>query len=97
MILAANYRTRQGEIDFVARDGDEIVFTEVRSKTGTSFGTPAESVTPAKIRHLIAAANDYIQHNDLHDCECRFDVVEVVRDDSGRMVVKDIIRNAFTA
>lgn len=94
-IVASNYRCRSGEIDFIASEADSLVFIEVRCKRTNDFGTPAESITPAKIRKLAAAAEHYLLEHGSTDVICRFDVVEVVSVD-GKLVVKDIIRDAFT-
>jgi len=53
-IVERNYRTKGGEIDIVARKGDVLVFVEVRSREVPGFGTPEESVTPAKRRRIVA-------------------------------------------
>lgn len=59
-IVERNFRTRGGEIDIVARKGDVLVFVEVRSRGESDFGTPEESVTPAKRRRIVAAARRYL-------------------------------------
>lgn len=74
-IITRNYRTPQGEIDLIARDGDTLVFVEVKSRRQ---GTPAEAVTPEKQRRLTLAALHFMKRHDLLDCPCRFDVVAVV-------------------
>ena len=51
-IVERNWRVREGEVDVIARRGDLLVFAEVKSRTGTAFGAPEESVTPAKARPL---------------------------------------------
>jgi putative endonuclease len=76
-ILARRYRTRHGEIDIIARDGDTIVFVEVKLKTTGEFGGAAESVTPWKQRRVVAMAVDYLARNRLTDRPCRFDVVAI--------------------
>jgi len=76
-ILARRYRTRHGEIDIVARDGDTIVFVEVKLKTSGEFGSAAESVTPWKQKRVVAMAVDYLARNRLSDHPCRFDVVAI--------------------
>ena len=76
-ILARRYRTRHGEIDIVARDGDTIVFVEVRVRTTGEFGSAAESVTPWKQRRVAAMAADYLARNHLTSRPCRFDVVAI--------------------
>ena len=57
-ILEANYRTREGEIDLVAEQDEAVVFVEVRTLAATGLGTPAESITPSKQAHLVAAAQN---------------------------------------
>ncbi len=95
-IVASNYRCRSGEIDLIANEGDSLVFVEVRCKRTSEYGTPAESITPAKIRKLVTTAEHYLTEHGSTDVICRFDVVEVVAVD-GKLVVKDVIRDAFTA
>ena len=96
-IAARRYRTRFGEIDIVARDGDTIVFVEVRRKTGDGCGTAAESVTPDKQRRVVRMAVDYLARNDLYDrCAVRFDVVAIDDQPSGVPRVT-VIKDAFTA
>ena len=73
-IVARNYRTRLGEIDLVARDGDVLVFVEVRMRRSGSFGGALESITPAKQRRIRAAAQQYLQRLG-REPRCRFDVV----------------------
>ena len=73
-ILARNFRTRFGEIDLVAQDGDTVVFVEVRSRSSAAFGTPQETVTAAKRRRIIRTAMAYAQSRCL-DASLRFDVV----------------------
>ena len=94
--MTSNYRCRQGEIDLIARHGDSLVFVEVRCKRTDDYGTPAESITPAKQRKIVLTAQHYLYTNGLGDINCRFDVVEVVPED-GRLRVRDVIQNAFTA
>jgi putative endonuclease len=72
------------------------VFVEVRCRRSNAYGTPAESITPAKQQKLIATAQQYLYQYNLGDCECRFDAVEVTVVD-GKLCVSNIIRNAFSA
>lgn len=77
LIQETNYRCPEGEIDIVARKGDCLVFVEVRAKTSNEFGSPEESITTAKMRHLVAVAAHYCQtHNDLPPCR-RIDVIAI--------------------
>jgi putative endonuclease len=77
-IVARRYRTAHGEIDIIARDGETMVFVEVRRKSTDEFGTAAESVTPAKQRRVIRMAIAYLALQGLYDrCAVRFDVVAI--------------------
>lgn len=73
-IVARNYRCRFGEIDLVAEAGAALVFVEVRARKSGDFGGPAESITAAKRRRLVAAARHYLAAG-RRDRPSRFDVV----------------------
>jgi putative endonuclease len=74
--LARNWRCRHGELDLVMRDGDSLIFVEVRYRTGGGFGDGVASIHPGKQRRLIAAASLFLQsHPALARLPCRFDVV----------------------
>lgn len=73
-IVERNFRAKVGELDIVAKDGDTIVFVEVRRRSSVSFGLPQETVVFAKRRKLIRAAQVYAQARGL-DCPMRFDVI----------------------
>ena len=88
-ILARNHRCRGGEIDLVCRDGATLVFVEVRLRTSRAFGGAAASITPAKQRRIVLAANHYLAGKPLP--VCRFDAVLL----DGTHI--DWIRNAFDA
>ena len=94
-ILARRYRTRYGEIDIVARDGDTLVFVEVRRRSETGCGSAAESVTPAKQRRVVRMAVEYLARLNLYDrCAVRFDVVAIDDGPAGEPSI-DVIRDAF--
>jgi putative endonuclease len=76
-IIERRYRTRHGEIDVVAREGDTVVFVEVRMKSSPACGLAAESVTPSKQRRVVRMAIDYIARHGLHERPVRFDVVAI--------------------
>ncbi len=76
VLLDANVRYVDGELDLVMRDGDTLVFVEVRYRASDDFGGAAASVTPAKQRRLVRAATRYLApHPSLAALPCRFDVV----------------------
>jgi putative endonuclease len=76
-ILACRYRTRRGEIDIIAQDGETTVFIEVKARVSERYGTAAEAVGRAKQRRLARMAFDYVTRNKLVDRPCRFDVVAI--------------------
>lgn len=95
-IIARNVRFRFGELDMVATEQDCIVFVEVKTRTGTGYGTAAEAVTPAKQRQLIKLATVYLAGAGGDGRQCRFDVVTVAPQGDGGWRC-DLIRNAFSA
>ena len=94
-ILARRYRTRHGEIDIVARDGETVVFVEVKAKETAEFGAAAEAVTVHKQRRVISMAVDFLARNRLTSHPCRFDVVAI--DGVGDEAVLTYYRGAFAA
>jgi putative endonuclease len=74
--VESNYRTRFGELDLVMRDGDTLVFVEVRYRRHANFGGGAASVGSAKREKLVRAAQGFLQaHPQFASMPCRFDVV----------------------
>lgn len=93
--LMRNFRCRPGEIDLVMREGDILVFVEVRFRRDCGFGTALESVTAGKQRRLLRAAAVYLQqHGDT--LPCRFDVVGISPGPDGHPVY-EWVRDAFRA
>lgn len=76
-ILERNYRIRGGEIDIVAKDGDCLVFVEVKTRYSHDFGLPTESMTPWKIKALLKTARFYVQKINWGEREYRLDFVGV--------------------
>jgi putative endonuclease len=77
-VLERNWRCPLGELDLVVRrDDDVIVFCEVKTRTGSSFGGGYESVTWSKRRKLRRLAEAFVLERGLHDARIRFDVASV--------------------
>lgn len=74
-ILERNFTAKLGELDLIARDGETLVFVEVRQRSSLGFGSAAETLGRAKLRRLVRAAQLYAQARGLEDSEMRFDVV----------------------
>ena len=95
-IVEKNYRTKGGEIDIIARKGDVLVFVEVRSREDAGFGTPEESITPAKRRRIVVTARDYLSKVPSSSWrEARFDVIAI--EGSGEAAVLRHFPAAFDA
>ena len=93
-ILETNFRCPEGEIDIVAKHKDFLVFIEVRTKTSLEFGSPEESITPAKKERMRAAAFHYRQtHNNL-PLLWRIDVVAIELSRKGELSRIELIENA---
>lgn len=73
-LVEANYRCKCGEIDLILRDGEHLVFVEVRQRGAASHGGAAASITPAKIRRVVGAAQTYLLQFPRMP-PCRIDVV----------------------
>ena len=76
--LTANFRTPRGEIDLVFRDGDCLVFVEVKTRSSEDWGRPAAAVDRERRRRLSRAALDYLKLLNNPQVKMRFDVVEVL-------------------
>jgi putative endonuclease len=88
LVVTRNWRTRLGEIDIVARDGDVLVFVEVKARSTPGFGGAEGAVGPAKQRRIIAAAKAFLDATRC-DLASRFDVVAIEGGDVR------IVRDAF--
>lgn len=74
-VVARNYRCRGGEIDLVCREGKTLVFVEVRLRRNPGFGGAAASITPAKQRRIVLAAQHYLTTHGSSNCDCRIDCI----------------------
>jgi putative endonuclease len=92
-ILQRNLRTPVGEIDIIALHRKILVFVEVKTRSGSGYGSPQEAVGPAKQRQILRAASWYLNENPLPNLQPRFDVV-AVRVGSDKPQIEHIV-NAF--
>lgn len=77
-ILATNFTCKIGEIDIIAKQKKTIVFVEVKTKSNLDFGYPREMVNITKQNKIRRVAEYYLLKTNQTDCECRFDVIEVL-------------------
>lgn len=94
-LLARNWRCTIGEIDLVAQLGDQVVFVEVRTRTGGSW-RPEESIGPVKAQRLRALAYTYLEANGLPaESPWRIDVFAIEVDPAGRVLRLEQIEHAI--
>ncbi len=91
-ILVRNYDAPSGELDLIARDGDSLVFVEVKTRRE---GTPAEAVTDEKQRRMTLASLHFLRRHRALEVRSRFDVVAIVWPLGKRSPVIEHIPNAF--
>lgn len=94
-ILERNFRVREGEIDLVARDGDIIVFVEVKTRRGREFGLPVESVDEKKQERIRRVAEIFLAGKDWMEREVRFDIFTLRFDRPQQKWLARWIRQAF--
>ena len=94
-ILAQNYRAIRGEIDLIARDGQFIVFVEVKTRRSLKFGVPQAAVTKRKQRQISKIALAYLQAENLWDNPCRFDVIGIHLTHQSELLRLEHIESAF--
>ena len=92
-ILTTNYRCPFGEIDVIARDGDVLVFVEIKTRKNKSLGLVKETVNIRKQRQISKVALAYMKSHNLWGSKARFDVVAVGLLDGEKEI--EIIKNAF--
>ncbi|MBI2484698.1 YraN family protein [Candidatus Uhrbacteria bacterium] len=88
-ILARQYTTRFGEVDLIAKAGEEIVFVEVKWRQSLEAGYPEESVHPNKLHRLQIAAEAYLCEQKKEDAPHRYDVVAMV-EEGGRLEIEHL-------
>lgn len=94
-ILFRNYSSSGGEIDIICRQGDSIVFVEVKSLSSDAAADPEEHVNSTKQRQLRKAAKAWIHAHDEPEAAYRFDVVAVVISSNSAVPIINHIEDAF--
>jgi putative endonuclease len=90
VVVDRNWRCAAGEIDIVARDGDVVVVCEVKTRSSTRYGTPAEAITPAKAARLHRLGQLWLREHSHPWSVLRVDVVMVMRHRRGPVQVEQI-------
>lgn len=92
-ILEKNYRTRLGEIDLIAVEGNVILFVEVKTREKGGTYSPKEAVTPAKMRTLSRVAEFWLKSHKKLETKARFDVIAILSDGTTSRI--EWVKNAF--
>ena len=90
VLLDRNWRCDAGEIDLVLRDGDALVFCEVKTRTGTAYGHPLEAVDAVKTERLVRLASRWMEARGVAADDVRFDMVGVVHGRRGPAEVEHV-------
>lgn len=90
--LTANFATRDGELDLVFRDGECLVFVEVKTRSSEAWTRPAMAVNTRKRRLMAKTARDYLRRLPEPNVTHRFDIVEVLLDSGGVREIRHIER-----
>ena len=93
-VIERNYRTRQGEIDIIAKDGEYTCFVEVKFRKNGDFGDPGDFIDERKQQKIIKTAQYYAVKNGIYDTPMRFDAVLINagKKKSNAEVIKDAFR-----
>ena len=98
-IIERNFRTKAGEIDIIARDGEYICFVEVKLRKNNDFGAPADFIDERKRSRIIKTAKYYAVRNNIYDTPMRFDAVLInadVKDGKISDFKVEVIKDAFS-
>lgn len=92
-IIERNFIAKQGEIDIIAKDKEELVFIEVKTRTNALYGQPVDAVNRIKQKHLVKTVNYYLYLRNLENKFIRLDVIEVYLKDNTYKInhIKQII------
>jgi putative endonuclease len=93
-IVERNFRCKGGEVDIVARDGDTVVFVEVKTRRNMNYGVPQLALTPFKQRQISKAALTWLAKKRQHNAPARFDVIAILLESNVTYSIEHI-RNAF--
>lgn len=91
--ITLNYRCALGEVDLIARDGDTLVFVEIKTRRGKTLGYAKQAVTERKKRQISKVALTYMKANECCEAKSRFDVVAVRIGEGVKEI--EVVKNAF--
>jgi putative endonuclease len=90
-VVDRNWRCAHGEVDLVARDGDCLVFCEVKTRRSVRFGEPVEAVDWRKLARLRRLTAAWLREHDVRCARVRIDVIAIVRPTHGPAVLRHVV------
>ena len=93
-VLCRNFKCSFGEVDIIFKDKDELVFAEIKTRTGIEYGFPAEAVTDFKKKHILNTAKYFLYKTNMLNNNIRFDVIEVFLKNNKKPTINHI-KNVF--
>ncbi|MDR2587437.1 MAG: YraN family protein [Coriobacteriales bacterium] len=87
-IIERNWRCQAGEADVIAREGEDLVFIEIKTRSSEASGFPEEAVTLKKRRRYEKIAMEYLFSHDLPSARVRFDVVALLLSGDGKAFLR---------
>ena len=85
-VIEKNYKTHVGEIDLIVKDGETIVFVEVKTRSSENFGSPADAVDYKKREKYYKVATEYLLRKQKDGADCRFDVIEILNGEINHII-----------
>ncbi|RJQ74348.1 YraN family protein [Pseudonocardiaceae bacterium YIM PH 21723] len=78
VILARNWRGRNGELDVIATDGDQLIVCEVKTRRAATVALPEDAVDDAKARRIRTLAQEWLDSHGLNACAVRYDIIAII-------------------
>jgi putative endonuclease len=82
LIIETNWRSGRNEVDIIAKDKDELVFVEVKTRNTVFFGLPESFVSNQQQKRMALAAENYCINKGINDANIRYDIIAVIVSDS---------------
>lgn len=87
-VLERNWRCPRGELDIIASDGDQVIFCEVKTRSGVDYGAPIDAVDARKVARLKELAREWLRAREVTGCRVRFDIVSVLWPPGGPVTIE---------
>lgn len=94
-VVETNFRSREGEIDIIAKSEEQFVFIEVKTRTSRKFGLGVEQISGRKAARLQTTAQRYLEKSGNKNADWRIDLLSVEMDKSGRVLNVTHVENAI--